>query len=382
MQKILIIHNEYQNFGGEDQSVKNEILLLEKYFNVETLIVDNHIKKPLNDIYSILFNKNIQFEKKLNDLIKSFKPDIVYVHNTWFKISLNIFQIIKKFNLPIFIKLHNFRYFCTKSYSVQKHLNYDNFCRACGLQKKKFQYFNKYFKNSYVKSFLVIKYGKKYFKILQDNSIKIMVLTEFHKTFLEELGINKNNVTVVPNYLSINDSNNLEASENYFVYAGRLSSEKGTEELLEAFNHKELKGLSLKIIGNGPLLNNLKNKYKNNNNFDFLGSIDNNEVLKIIEKSTAVVTNTRLFEGQPTLLCEASSYGKPSIFPKTGGIMEFFPKNYPLSFEQFNHYDLIKKINLTKTIDMSEVGYNNKEYISRFLNEEKIITLFREVFTK
>ena len=73
MQKILVIHNEYQNFGGEDQSVKNEILLLEKYFDVETLIVDNNIKKPLNDIYSLLFNKNLEFEKKLNDLIKNFK---------------------------------------------------------------------------------------------------------------------------------------------------------------------------------------------------------------------------------------------------------------------------------------------------------------------
>ena len=382
MQKILVIHNEYQNFGGEDQSVKNEILLLEKYFDVETLIVDNNIKKPLNDIYSLLFNKNLEFEKKLNDLIKNFKPDVVYVHNTWFKISLNIFQIIKNFNLPIFIKLHNFRYFCTKSYSVQKHLNYDDFCQACGLQKKKFQYFNKYFKNSYIKSFLVIKYGKKYFKILQDSSIKIMVLTEFHKNFLEKLGIKKDNVTVVPNYLPINKSNNLETSENYFVYAGRLSSEKGTEEMLEAFNNKELKGLTLKIIGDGPLLNYLKSKYKNNKNFDFLGSIDNKEVLKIIEKSTAIVTTTKLFEGQPTLLCEASSYGKPSIFPKTGGIMEFFPKEYPLSFSQFNYYDFIKKVKLTKAIDMSEIGFNNKEYISKFLNEKKIINLFKEGFTK
>jgi glycosyltransferase involved in cell wall biosynthesis len=380
MQKILVIHNEYQNFGGEDQSVKNEILLLEKYFNVETLIIDNNIKEPLNDIYSLLFNKNIQFEKKLNDLINNFNPDLVYVHNTWFKISLNIFEIIKKLDIPIYIKLHNFRYFCTKSYSVQKHLNYEDFCQACGLQKKKFQFFNKYFKNSYIKSFLVIKYGKKYFKILQDASIKIMVLTEFHKTFLEEQGIKNNKVSVVPNYLPINYSENSQQSENYFVYAGRLSPEKGIEEMLEAFNNKDLKEMNLKIIGDGPLLNYLVNKYKYSHNYEFFGSIDNKDVLKIIEKSRAVITTTKLFEGQPTLLCEASSFGKPSIFPKTGGIAEFFPKEYALSFTQFNYDDLVTKINLTKTINISKVGLNNKEYISEFLNEKKIIKLFKQVF--
>jgi len=380
MQKILVIHNEYQNFGGEDQSVKNEILLLEKYFNVETLIIDNNIEEPLNDIYSLFFNKNIQFEKKLNDLIKSFNPDLVYVHNTWFKISLNVFKRIKKLDIPVYIKLHNFRYFCTKSYSVQNHLNYEDFCQACGLQKKKFQFFNKYFKNSYIKSFLVIKYGKKYFKILQDASIKIMVLTEFHKTFLEEQGIKKNKVSVVPNYLPINYSENLEESENYFVYAGRLSPEKGVEELLEAFNNKDFKEMHLKIIGDGPQLNYLVNKYKHNHNYEFFGSIDNKDVLKIIEKSRAVITTTKLFEGQPTLLCEASSFGKPSIFPKTGGIAEFFPKEYALSFTQFNYDDLVAKINLTETINISEIGLNNKEYISEFLNEKKIIKLFKQVF--
>ena len=62
--------------------------------------------------------------------------------------------------------------------------------------------------------------------------------------------------------------------------------------------------------------------------------------------------------------------------------MEFFPKEYPLSFSQFNYYDFIKKVKLTKAIDMSEIGFNNKEYISKFLNEKKIINLFKEGFTK
>ena len=28
--------------------------------------------------------------------LKTFKPDIVYIHNTWFKANLGIFDILKK----------------------------------------------------------------------------------------------------------------------------------------------------------------------------------------------------------------------------------------------------------------------------------------------
>ena len=52
---------------------------------------------------------------------------------------------------------------------------------------------------------------------------------------------------------------------------------------------------------------------------EFLGEVEN-ESSKIIKNSRAVVTATGLFE--PTLLCEASTLGVPSVF-QNGGIGEF-----------------------------------------------------------
>ena len=43
---------------------------------------------------------------------------------------------------------------------------------------------------------------------------------------------------------------------------------------------------------------------------------DNLETLNFISTSVAVITATKLYEGQPTLLCEASLLGVPSIFPE------------------------------------------------------------------
>ena len=120
----------------------------------------------------------------------------------------------------------------------------------------------------------------------------------------------------------------------------------------------------------------LRSRYASSK-IQFLGSIPNEEVIDYIRNSKAVVSATKLFEGQPTLLCEASALGVPSIFPKTGGIEEFLPENYKLSFKQFDYEDLkikLKKLENEKLIEM--IGVENKEFIESILDEKKIINEF------
>ena len=50
-----------------------------------------------------------------------------------------------------------------------------------------------------------------------------------------------------------------------------------------------------------------------------------------------------MYEGQPRLLNEASALGVPSIYPDFGGISEYFPNNYPLSFKQFDYFNANEK---------------------------------------
>ena len=381
--KILIVHNKYSQLGGEDVAVDNEIELLSDYFNVETIFFKNEIKSYLSQFIYFIRNNNKTSVSELEKKIKEFQPDIAYVHNTWFKASLAIFNVLRKHNIKTLVKLHNFRYDCTRFFLKHNHLKTDHTCPKCGMINKRSSFFNKYFKESFLKSVFMIIYGKKYFKILKSNHNKIFVLTDFHKNYLIKLGLEKEKITTFPNYLdfksNVNDSNNIFS--DYVIYAGRISEEKGVYELIKSFLEVNVPNLKLKIIGNGPNLNKLRQIFKEHSNqIEFVGEKPNSEVLKMIKHSRAVLTATKLFEGQPTLLCEASSFGVPSIFPNTGGINEFFPQDYELSFRQFDYEDLKKKLNLLNNLEeLKVIGNDNKNYLERYLDIKKFKNTFEQI---
>ena len=378
MKKILIIHNNYRQVGGEDIAVENEIEFLDSVYQVETLIFDNNIQNPLLQFLYFVLNRNLQSERKLQEVLKNFQPDIVYIHNTWFKASIGIFRLLEKSNVKVLIKLHNFRYYCTKSWTKKNHLRKKDICEACGFEKYESLFFNKYFQDSFLKSVFMILYGKAYFKILKNNKFKLLVLTDFHRSFLSDLGIDKENIFVYPNYLSHKDEFN-EPGENYIIYAGRISKQKGVEELILSFLEADTHSLKLKIVGDGPTLDSLKEKYKNPK-IDFLGLRKNSEVIELIKRSKAVVSATKLYEGQPTLLCEASLLGKPSIFPDFGGIPEFFKNDYPFKFEQYNYQELTKKINdIHSSKGLKEIGKENKNYILSVTDRKKLLEKFHHI---
>ena len=379
MKKILIVHNRYQLLGGEDVAVDSEIKFLSKHFEIKKVIFENKLENIFLDTFFLVTGFNLKSKKILNKAINEFNPDLIYLHNSWFKASLSIFKIIEKSKIPTIIKLHNFRYYCTKSFLSKNHLNGEEFCKACGYQGKKYRVINKYFKDSLLKSLLVLIYGKRYFSKLKSNKFKLLVLTEFHKKFLKnKLNINSK-VYIHPNLITL-DSFIDDNKNNTISYAGRISEEKGVDDLVESFIKADLKDTKLQIIGDGPLAKNLKNKFINNKNIIFHDFIENSNVISLLKGSKAVVTATKLYEGQPTLLCEASLLGVPAIFPKTGGIEEFFPLDYPLSFEQFNYDNLVSIFQNIDSMDsLKDIGSQNKEFISNLLNEQRLLKNFKEL---
>ena len=381
MKKLLIIHNKYRITGGEDIVVDQETKVLEKHFIVNSLIFSNKVSLSFNKLPLFLSSRNKDSRDKITKAIDDFNPDIALVHNTWFNASLSIFDVLKEKNIQTILKLHNFRYFCTKNFFHKDHIPRNEICSACGQCSSRYRIFNKYFQDSYIKSLMIILYGRRYFNLLKNGNFKIIVLTHFHKKFLSKLNISSERISVIPNLLDLNAKQlqNKTFNNEYIVYGGRISEEKGIEELIHTFLSCNFDNLYLKIIGNGPSRSYLEEQYKSES-IQFVKEVSNAEMLDIISNSKGVVTATKLYEGQPTLLCEASLQGIPSVFPKSGGIEEFFPNEYPLSYNQYDYKELKNKlIYLNNLDDSNEIGKKNKEFIERYLDEKKLIKNLNEV---
>lgn len=372
--KIIVINTKYKNFGGEDSNILEELEILNNEYEVEYLEYDNNSKLNFSTVCSFLFSYNYRSNSELKKKLLEFEPDIAYVHNTWFRGGLGLFSVLKRNNIKIFLKLHNFRFDCSKNFLIKNHIVNESFCKKCGLERRKRRIFNKYYQESYLKSMALIIYGRRYHKILSSKDINLIVLNQFQKNYLLNQKF-KNNIAIISNPINfqVKESPFDKLQKKDVVYAGLISASKGLPELLETWTKSDVTNLNLKIIGSGPLKNMLEKKYSASN-IQFLDIKTNRETLDIIKNSRAVITATRMYEVQPRLLCEASSLAVPSIFPNFGGMSEYFPNDYKFSFQQFDYDDLSQKIKLLN--DENLLVQESKKvykYIKHNLSNKKTI---------
>jgi len=370
--KLLLLHTSYKTFGGEDVSYLNEKQFIKEFYNVQEIKFSNKVALKTSDQISFFTNNNQSSNRKLEKKILDFKPNVLYVHNTWFKASLGVFEIAKKYNLHIILKIHNFRYDCINAL----HFKNNKPCHDCSIANRTPGIINKCYENSLLKSLGLTNYSKKYFKVLNEIVDSILVLTNFHKNYLEELGVDSKKIFVYPNYLEQKPIKQ-SIKQKYFVYAGRLSTDKGVDYLIDEWKSLKLKSYKLKIIGDGPL----KNILNNDKSIEIVDAVPNNEIIDIINTSTAVINPTRLYEGQPTFLCEASMQKKVSIFPNYGGIREFFPQNYPFIFENHQSGSLRAKIQMVVENPLLVEKFENLNYqfLSNKLDKQNLIMKFNTV---
>ena len=112
--KVLIVHNYYQQPGGEDRCLDSEIAMLRA--NGDEVIqycADNdaidgmgRIKLAARTVWSRPAYRD------LRSLIRSRKPRVVHFHNTFPLISPAAYYAARAEGVPVVQTLHNFRLLC------------------------------------------------------------------------------------------------------------------------------------------------------------------------------------------------------------------------------------------------------------------------------
>lgn len=366
--KILLVHNYYQQYGGEDVVFESEKSLLEASENsVITYTADNkNIQSQIGLIGKILWNRNTYID--LKKIIGKSKPDVVHVHNILPQISPTVYYAAKSENIPVVQTIHNYRLLCPKGILYRN----GNICEEC-LGKKLYLpgIIHKCYRNSYINTVALTSMLSLH-KILKtwQNKIDIFIaLTEFAKVKLMEGGIPENKIVVKPNFINYGNKPN-KIKDNYALFVGRLSVEKGLRTLINTWQNVPY--INLKIIGDGDLLEELKNN--STKNVEVLGRKNREEIFDYIQRANYLVFPSEWYEGFPVSIVEAFSYGLPVIASKLGSHAEIISDGKTgLLFEAGNVEDLRSKIKwaMEHKNEMEKMGLNARtEYEMKYTSEK------------
>ncbi|MFH0853954.1 MAG: glycosyltransferase family 4 protein [bacterium] len=343
----------------------NSYSIYNKYFS-NTVDVNNFSFK---DIIKIFYN--YEAARRLNKLIKKEKPDIAHLHNIYYHLSPSIINVLRKNNIPIVQTLHDYKIICPN----YKLFSDGNICYKCKNKKYYNCLFRKCVKNSKAKSLLAMTETyihnfilKTYFKI-----DVFIAPSDFLKNAVIEFGVSPEKIKTAhnfidPSYLSIT-KNKITANNNFILYFGRLSNEKGINVLLEAML-KIHKNISLKIAGAGPELENLKKITLNldlKNRVELLGIKHGHELSELLNNAKAIIIPSIWPENMPYTMLESMAMGKIVIASRIGGIPEVITdRTNGFLFKPGDSSDLAEKINEMDKFDLKTIGSNAKKTAAAF----------------
>lgn len=296
------------------------------------------LKAASNILYSF------EAKKKFEALLRKIKPDIVHLNNFAHQISPSILHVLKKHNIPTVMTMRDHKLVCP-SYLM---LVDGKPCERCKGGRYYHCVLNKCTKGSYAKS--LVNMLEMY---LHCNMLHIYDLIDvfispsmFLKNKVEEMGFN-HEIVHLPNFIDTQEwQPEYQSLEKAIVYFGRLSPEKGLFTLLNAI--KGL-GVQLKIIGDGPIRQELETKAvaERIDNVMFMGYKSGEELQKKIKNAMATVTPSQCYENNPRSVIESFALGKPVIGARIGGIPELVKDGQTgYTFESGSVDDLRSKIKL------------------------------------
>jgi glycosyltransferase involved in cell wall biosynthesis len=307
------------------------------------------IQKKIHMAKNIIYSREakIKFEK----LVRDTKPDLVHLHIFQHQMSPSILDVIKKYNIPTVYTAHDLKMACL-NYKMMHHGKVCEECKGeCYLACAK----NRCVKDSLAKSMINVIEG--YFhKWRRSYDVIDIIVTPsaFYKQKLMEFGIQPERIVHIQNFMnrakpSVNLSND---SEQYLLYFGRLSEEKGIMTLIKAIEGLQTK---LFIVGTGPLQVEISGYLKDYHidNVEMLGFKSGQELVDLIGNAKAVILPSEWYENGPYTAIEALQLGRVIIGADIGGIPELVNNNGYL-FESGSIDDLKKKITALEVITDEE----------------------------
>jgi len=375
--RVLVVHNAYQQKGGEDSVVESEAgLLASNGHAVERFTRHNDeigtMPRASVALQTCWSGKSAQ---RIENVIDAFKPDVIHAHNTFPLISPSIYWAAGRAAIPVVQTLHNFRLLCPQAMFLRQgkvcedclgHVPWRSALHAC--------YRDSRAQSAVVAGMLTL---HRALGTYRTKVSRFIALNEFCRRKFVEGGLPPDRIVVKPNFVDFPMPEAVR--RDGFLFVGRLSTEKGLRVLVSAA--RQFRDASVRVAGVGPELAQLEGIPA----IRALGSLSGNAVRAEMSGAIALLLPSVWYENFPRTVVEAFGCGLPVIASRIGALADLVEEGVTgLQFEPGNAQDMAEKMRWAQEHPerMASMGRNARAlYEERFTpqrNYQQLTAIYRD----
>lgn len=322
--RVLVIHNRYQQTGGEDLVVDAEIdLLRQAGHEVIEFIRDNAAIRDYSAVRKASLLLTSTWDRRtyrhLRQVIREQRPDIAHCHNLLPQISPAAYYACRDSGIPVVQTLHNYRMLCPAGTLFRNNQPCVSCVSALATGVLRGCYRGSRSESAAVAMMLGLHRQLGTWKNLIDAYIAV---SHFSRDLIvAATQLPKEKVHVKSNFMACDPGPRTHRG-NYALFVGRLSPEKGLLELLSTW--RGLEHIPLRVVGGGPdypaALAIARDAAMGR--MVLSGLLSPAETLEEIRGARFLIFPSRWYEPFGMALLEAAACGVPAIASRIGGIPE------------------------------------------------------------
>ncbi len=324
--KVLMVHNYYQQGGGEDVVFQAEQENLRQYgVVVETFTVSNDSIGEQNQLKTAgqtLWNTSVA--RQIADIVSEQHIDVVHFHNTFPLVSPAAYWAVRARGAAVVQTLHNFRLLCAAANFYREQDGVGRVCEDClGKLLPLPAVQHSCYRGSRAGSAVVasMQVGHRLLGSYTRAVDRYVTLSESGRQKFVQGGLPARKMSIKPNFLAHDPgmSPGPVPGAGYALFVGRLTQEKGLLTLLDAWATVG-QTLPLKIAGDGPLLEEVKRRAAQTPGVEVLGRQDRAQVGKLMAEATLLLIPSEWPEAFGMVLLEAFACGLPVVASDIGAL--------------------------------------------------------------
>ena len=316
--RVLIVHNRYQQAGGEDMVVALEAQMLRAAGHDVTLAeVNNDGISGLAAKARTLLRTPYDSKRRgwMAEAVKAANAEVVHIHNFFPRLTPAVHDGAAATGAAVVQTLHNYRLICAGAMLMRD----GHVCEDCLTGNRLSGVVHRCYRGSVAGSLAVtVMQNRARREGIWEHSVdRFIALTDFARGKFSEGGLPAERIAVKANAIPWTEADTGTA-RNGALFVGRLSPEKGGRTLLDAW--RQLGEVPLTVIGDGPERAALEATAPRH--VRFLGRQSPAEVRQAMLAAAMLIVPSVWYEGFPMTIVEAYAAGLPVVASRIGSLAE------------------------------------------------------------